>query len=439
MANLTNSLAASRTSRIGAFASKALRTFAAATLAIGMGFAAIAGIQTATCQEAFAKQKPYTYTVRVFSGEQGSFKANSSSADMLVATVKSGAQFGLDNIGAINVKDADKYYVKGWKYAGHDETNETLLGSFPVNRDVDLVVSYGVFVDKVGYTVRYVSSDGTELLPTQEFFGNVGDRPVLAYRYVEGFMPDAYNLTGELYSNASENVYTFVYTAVATPEEPTVVTPTVEVVPAADAGGEAAAPADAAAAAVAPDAAPAEAVENPPAEQLIADDGNPLAQPAEIKDIRDDETPMASATSLSTFDPTSDAEMLFSPTILGTTVSIAALLAAVAAIILFFMYRKKKHQEVTDSVHASIASHYPYASRNDADAYDQANGNGYVPLRNQSGYSQGANQTGYTQQYAGSQGVPNNANTYWQGDSNYGNAYGNQAGSGYPNGPDEQG
>jgi hypothetical protein len=50
--------------------------------------------------------------------------------------------------------------------------------------------------------------------------GNVGDKPVGASLYIEGYQPQAYNLTGTLQADESKNVFTFVYRKVKA-EEPT--------------------------------------------------------------------------------------------------------------------------------------------------------------------------------------------------------------------------
>lgn len=63
----------------------------------------------------------------------------------------------------------------------------------------------------VAYTVNYQDADGNELAPSQQFYGNVGDKPVVAYRYIDGYIPQAAALTKTLSSNEAENVFTFVY------------------------------------------------------------------------------------------------------------------------------------------------------------------------------------------------------------------------------------
>lgn len=115
---------------------------------------------------------------------------------------------------AVSVTEGSKYYVKGIRMGGRD--NSQTLAYFPVERDQDYVVAYGIQGDMVQYTVNCVDAAGNQLYPPQVYYGNVGDKPVLAYLYVEGYQPQAYNLTRTLQSDASKNVFTFVYTPVQT-------------------------------------------------------------------------------------------------------------------------------------------------------------------------------------------------------------------------------
>lgn len=345
--------AAATTAHATAFApraaSKAARAFVAIALALGTCLAACA--QVASPARAFASEDPYTYTVRVYSGAQGTFAGGADCYTF--PPLNAGAQVDFHQ-GDVKLNDDSKYYVRGWKLAGQDNDTATLFSSLPVNSDMDLVVCYGILGDNVGYTVRYVDAAGNELLPTESFYGNVGESPVLAYRYVEGYLPQAYNLTGELYADAAQNVYTFTYNPVAVPEDVTVVTPTV-VTPAAGAAAPAAAEG---AGAPAAEGAPAVAVENQ-GEEAIADDGTPLAEPAEIENIRDDETPLASANSLARSDVLNEgAEMLFTPTVPVVILGVAFVIAVAITVFALLMYRKKQRRMATEAARASIASRY---------------------------------------------------------------------------------
>lgn len=77
--------------------------------------------------------------------------------------------------------------------------------------DEDYVVAYGVLGDMVAYTVQYLDENGNELAPSKTYYGSVGDRPVVAFQYIEGYLPQAYNLTKTLSENEADNVFPFEY------------------------------------------------------------------------------------------------------------------------------------------------------------------------------------------------------------------------------------
>lgn len=110
------------------------------------------------------------------------------------------------------------YFVKGLRKAG----KETLSGgdsgaetyftdNIKVTKDEDYVVAYGLEATKVKYLVNYQDGNGKTLAPSKTYYGNVGDKPVVAYAYVDGYQPQAYNLTKTLAEDESQNVFTFTY------------------------------------------------------------------------------------------------------------------------------------------------------------------------------------------------------------------------------------
>lgn len=159
---------------------------------------------------AMAAADEYTYTVRLFSGAQGLVNGEE-------VIVKSGLHYG-DRVSfsqrAVTLKNDSKYYVKGIRESGKDNNTVGSTSSFPVTGDMDYVVVYGILGDSVAYTVNYVDRDGNTLAPSETFYGNVGDAPVIAYINIDGYQPQAYNLTGRLKANASDNVFDFIYTPV---------------------------------------------------------------------------------------------------------------------------------------------------------------------------------------------------------------------------------
>lgn len=347
------SIAANAATALRGASAKAMRALVAAVFVAGMCLGV--GEMAATPATAHAADDPYAYTVRVYAGAQGTFAGGSDCYTFPPLAAGTQVEF---HQGDVKLKDDSKYYVRGWKLAGHDNDNATLFASLPVDSDMDLVVCYGVLGDNVGYTVRYVDAAGNELLPTENFYGNVGDRPVLAYRYVEGYLPQAYNLTGELYADASQNVYTFTYSPIPAAENITVITPTP--IPQGEGGAQAVTP-GAGDAEATPEGVPAAAVEGVQNEEVIAEDGTPLAQPVEIEDIRDEETPLASANALARPDVFNEGAVLFSPTNLATILGCAAVAMVAIAVALILVYRKRQHKAVAEAARASISSRYAAA------------------------------------------------------------------------------
>lgn len=183
----------------------------------------------------------YTYTVKVYAGDPkigaltgggvtvapGSGASVNYSGDCVVV---SGLQYG-DTI-YIRAQDAvkavdERYYVRGIAQAGREES-EAAQGTFTVDGNRDFVAAYGIKGDMVAYTVNYLDANGNTLLPSDTYYGNPGERQYVSSRYVDGYLPQAWNLVKTLSANESENVFTFTYTAAAAG---TVTTP-----PAADAG-----------------------------------------------------------------------------------------------------------------------------------------------------------------------------------------------------------
>lgn len=229
----------------------------------------------------------YTYTIRIFSGQQGTIGGGE-------VLVYEGLNYGdriSFNLRDVALNDNSKYYVKGIRWSGRDN-NTVGTTSFQVTEDRDYVVAYGLLTDAVAYTINYVDAAGNALAPSETYYGNVGDRPVIAYLYIEGYQPQAYNLTGTLSENAAENIFNFVYTPVAAGG--------VTVIPGGVPGGGGGAAPGGAGVPAGPGGAE---VPVPPEEQNIPDNevpggnteaGGDNGQPEEIIDINDEEIPQAS-------------------------------------------------------------------------------------------------------------------------------------------------
>ena len=168
---------------------------------------------------------PYTYKVTLSAGNKGTINGQHKIEQ---ADIASGSTVTF-NLNDIQVTD-DKYYVKGIRLSGRDNDEALAAPSFTVDKDTDYVVAYGIKGNMVAYTVNYQDASGKSLAESQTFYGNIGDKPVVAYRYIENYIPDALALTKTLSDNESENVFTFTYTPGATDrivETTTTVTTTV--------------------------------------------------------------------------------------------------------------------------------------------------------------------------------------------------------------------
>lgn len=111
-----------------------------------------------------------------------------------------------DYEGNITVTDSD-YYFKGFHISGI----EGIVGTTDITEDTVFVASYGMKGQTVAYTVNYVDTSGKTLLTSATYQGNAGDKPVVAFRYVDGYLPQAYNLTQTLSTDTTKNVFTFKY------------------------------------------------------------------------------------------------------------------------------------------------------------------------------------------------------------------------------------
>ena len=175
-------------------------------------------------QKAFAdegKNTPYTYTVTVYAGNGTIDGKDSASIGGLGYGVD--LSMSLDNINSENgatltvnghsfaVKAADeRHYPKGIRLAGANEADMAVPFD-SVTQNQQFVVAYGLTKDRVTYRVDYLDESGKALAESQTFYGNVGDKPVAAFQYIENYVPNAYNITGTLSANEADNVFQFVY------------------------------------------------------------------------------------------------------------------------------------------------------------------------------------------------------------------------------------
>ena len=155
----------------------------------------------------------YTYTVRIYAGNRGTVDGG----DVIVIPDQPyGTEIVFDT-SRIQPTD-EKYYVKGIRESGKDN-NTVSAPRIVVTQDVDYVAAYGIRGETVTLTVNYVERDtGRQLASSKNYYGNVGDKPIVPYLYIDGYQPQAYNITGTL--TEGTNVWTFEYSPIV------VVTPT---------------------------------------------------------------------------------------------------------------------------------------------------------------------------------------------------------------------
>lgn len=160
-----------------------------------------------------------TYKITLYSGDSGTF-SNGKTVMELPGTYHYGDTVTIDiNDPAlrptVNKDVADKYYPRGFKIAGHDNDEISKLQitsyTFQVTGDESFTVAYGMTGGLVKYTVNYVDTAGNVLHPSGEYYGAVGDKPVVSYKYVEGYAPEVYHFTQKLIKDESKNVFNFVY------------------------------------------------------------------------------------------------------------------------------------------------------------------------------------------------------------------------------------
>lgn len=211
---------------------------------------------------ALAAKEEYTYTVRIYAGAQGSFNG----APYIEYTDCVPGQVISFSRGQVALNDGGKYYVGDHpiRESGKDISDAT--ATITVTKDQDFVVNYSVLGEAVAYTINYVDTNGNQLAPSESYYGNVGDKPVVAYLHIEGYQPQYYNLTRTLSENAAENVFDFIYTAIPVAAAEVETTAADETAEGGAAGDEA---------------------------EDIADEDVPLAEPGELFDLDDEDVPLA--------------------------------------------------------------------------------------------------------------------------------------------------
>jgi len=157
------------------------------------------------------KGKGYQYKVTVYAGIQGEFEGGKKvwskmvDADEEITISEETTGFKLTN---------DEYYVRGFREAGHDNDEQLKSVTLHVDEDTSFEVAYGLAGGMVKYVIRYVDEDGEELRHSDTYYGMKGDKPVVSYKYVNNYRPQAYHVKKTLSDNEDDNVFTFTYSPI---------------------------------------------------------------------------------------------------------------------------------------------------------------------------------------------------------------------------------
>ena len=274
-----------------------------------------------------SEEHPYTYSVTLSAGKQGTF----ADGDRIVREeLKYGDYVNFDWRDQLTLKD-DKYYAKGIRRSGEDNSNSFITDQVQVTGDEDYVVAYGVLGDMVAYTVKYLDENGNELAPSKTYYGSVGDRPVVAFQYIEGYLPQAYNLTKTLSENEADNVFPFEYAPASEIRNVTVTVDGGTTVVTTPAAGTGAAQQGAAAAGGA--AADENAGGNAEGDTVEVEDEE---VPRDLVDLDEEEIPLAKGE----LEEDTIRETSVMPIVVG---SLIALLAVAGIVGMVIYYKKKKN------------------------------------------------------------------------------------------------
>ena len=160
--------------------------------------------------------KGYKYKITVYAGQQGEFKngkkiwSKQVNAGEAVTISEETTGFRLTN---------KEYYVRGFRESGHDNDEQLKSVTFTADEDTSFEVAYGIAGGMVKYQVRYVDEDGDELRDSDTYYGMIGDKPVVSYKYVNNYMPQAYHVTKTLSKDEDKNVFTFKYRSTSGEDE----------------------------------------------------------------------------------------------------------------------------------------------------------------------------------------------------------------------------
>ena len=200
------------------------RVMCALALALVAGFAFT--MLASTTAYAAKNGADTTYKVRVWAGNEGTVNGKTGYDEITGLTY--GQELTLSDEFEVAVSDK-KYYFKGYRVSGQDDGKKDADGKYSitnlkdnitVTEDTDFIVSYGVKGSLVPYTLHFVEYEAgktagpnskklenDEGVTSKTFYGNLGDKPVVAFEYVPGYRPRYSNITGTLGEEGTNNWY----------------------------------------------------------------------------------------------------------------------------------------------------------------------------------------------------------------------------------------
>ncbi|WP_301187896.1 hypothetical protein, partial [uncultured Dubosiella sp.] len=171
------------------------------------------GMLTAPVLAEETENTPYTYTVRIYRGNHGHFKSDPGAEyiEYEVGYNEPIPSLNVNDLVEIDQDVAKPYYPSGIKESGKDLlTASSYLGNTSADEDKDYIISYGLLLDPVEYTINYLDVNGNVLSEPSRYTGNVGDQIVLSYPYFEGYVPQANNARFTLTQDGTNN-FNFYY------------------------------------------------------------------------------------------------------------------------------------------------------------------------------------------------------------------------------------
>lgn len=309
----------------------------ALVLSLGMLTAPVAAEET--------ENTPYTYTVRIYKGNHGHFKSDPGAEyiEYEVGYNKPIPSLNVNDLVEIDQDVAKPYYPSGIKESGKDLlTASSYLGNTNADEDKDYIISYGLLLDPVEYTINYLDVNGNVLSEPSRYTGNAGDQIVLSYPYFEGYVPQANNARLILTQDGTNN-FNFYYekgegptvipgnttTVTDTETETVTTTPRTTTTP----GTTPAAPATPGADTTTPTTPGGDDTTTPGGEDTTPN------EPQDVIDIEDDNMPLAGPDEN---EQTSNTESGMS---LPAKISLGAVIVLLVAGIIYFLVKKKKDNE----------------------------------------------------------------------------------------------